>query len=95
MSFRPDYQRIRRFISRRGVLQREILRDGQIVWCAAVPDGRNFDADTCEWLRMRPFTLDGLVSRLAEDPAHPGIFRLSQDDPGLSAAEAAAYVNQD
>lgn len=96
MSQRPEYDRIRRFLAKGGVLQREVIESADfraIVWRAAARDGRSFDADTCEWFAMRRrFTLDHGEGWLQEGP--PGIFRRVPDiHPTLG--ESAAYKNPD
>lgn len=97
---RPDYDRIRRFLAKGGVLQREVIQgEGvapwrYVVWHAAARDGRNFDAETCEWLKgLATFRLDGSDGWLEEGP-RPGIFRRVPDiHPTLG--EAAHYTNPD
>lgn len=90
MSTRPDYRRIRAFLSRGGVLQREVIPVGPVIrgpegqpvsilhWHAAARDGRAFDVETCEWLsHLDLFTLNGALGWLEEGP--PGIFKRVPD----------------
>lgn len=87
MSNRPDYQRIRWFLTNGGVLQREIIPPtNMIVWCAAQRDGRFFDANTCEWFRMRKaFVLHGHTCWLTE--VRPGIYQLAYPKEYLTDTE--------
>jgi len=83
-AFRLDYQRLRRFLSRGGHLQRTYLPNPDlVVWHSAARNGQRFDADTCEWLKNRAsFRLDGVHYRLGrlgpEGAGWPDIYRMER-----------------
>lgn len=83
---RPDYQRLRRFLLRGGVLAQE---DGP-AWTSARRDGTHFAESTCRWLSQRKtFTVEGKTYRFAKlkGPAARNLWHV----PEIAKAKAQAH----